>query len=1718
MKRLNSVCALLFFCALLGSFSSQATVRDYDIETGRSTAAELESNLFNESINTWNGALQLSHRDIIVPGNNGLDIAINRVYSSIQPRQFPGVTPYGFGWTISFGRVVASSLHADKICSQQLWAKRSSDNPSLEFSDGGRQLLFLSSTFADGTLITESNWRMSCVSNIPVVRSPSGLTITMGKVHNTISERSYYATKIENPQGDFLTVEYGEAGSLVYIKSVVRNSDDAIVEFKYKNASSEAIQLDTITAFPGENEHQQKWTYEYEQFENYLTSANKLVRVKRPDNKFWEYDYYDINPDPDDILAPYGPGSYSVKSVTYPYGAEVEYTYKKLALDPQSILNVVSAVHTKSVTNLPDATKVWTYNYFPASKRLRGANLDTGQAETDPQKYSYMDLTVVDAPPGFPRNEYYHLSIGNSRNHVQWLNCHVGKLYQHIFYDDALAVNPIGGMVYGSRLRKISNEQIQLSPSRNKHNAVYSCDKQTTILSFNPIFRRDKDPQKGDDSIANFHAYSRVIEFDGDGNGDGVADGFGLPKNTIESVRTYNSRNFHGNNFSNSDFNLDTFIKTFTVYSSLENKNSKPWVLGLKTYENILESDQKGRVSGSPLHLDAWNYNNIGQPVFHLNGGLNETFIYDTDYLLSQYQVGSSSNPVTEYRNWRYGTPTTTIFNDYDGEAYRSYSPPNKYGQPTEAKVIGKGSKESYSYDALNRLDGITYAQGNAVSIDYGTNSITTSRGGMKIVETLDGLGRVTKKAVTGAGTNANVVYTFKYDLLGRLVFASYPNSSNGTAYTYDAFGRVLTAVEPQRVVTNEYSGVGVYTKEEFDGVTNHIVTRNTLIGVDVKNPVVMERIYIKNSPTDQTQSVGYGRDALGRLRSVSAYTFDGARHKVGDSSTFELDSFGRIVTSYTPEEGHRYFEYDQAGRLSKKYEGTDNKGDLHWDYQYDGLGRLSTVTEGMFPGGIPTRFEYNFDELFKETNLRTGLEREYHYDHSNNLEREILRPGTTGTIANQGVLNKTYEMSYTYSGNDALETITYPDGTVIDYMPDSLGRPTQASRYASNVEYYSHGAVESYTLGNGTTKELGYTELLQPSFLTTRNGIPFIVNSQAYFGDRTIKQRTENSRLTAPEDIGGTFTYQYDTKKRLRFMTQASSDFGSFGYEAKYNAREDITFLRSDLNQSSYNYNYDPNTQRLMSVGDRAYQYNDFGSLVSRKVTTENGNKQYTQSFVPSPASGLIYYKSESITHATQPEETASVQHEYTYDVQSRRVTRWLKHGFTWLGNRFNSTMPEIDITFYGMGNKLLFSENLRGCANTKTAYIYLDDEIIAERKTAGYAPDMTMDLDNNGKGDCDEENSGNTSTRLEWQGPLWEQLTIPSIYDDKSLELGKSPAVNKQAQSSIAPFGIFALLVLLINYCKSAFKRVVGESLRLLCWLPLAIGLVTADAQAETIEETITYMHTDISGSVKAASDENGNLLWRQVYQPYGHGLVKTDQTLAFNQQELDSDSGLIAMGARYYDPEIGRFLTPDPVSVFESVQSNPKMLNRYAYANNNPLSYYDPDGRTPDPLTLGFFAHDVGNLLVQEIVYVAAVINGDSAVADMAMQGIIDTRADAAMSTVDIFNPTSLLSKAGRVSGVPKSGGRSGKQARLKELGDDPKLGKADRGWIKQEKNSIARGNRKTIRNPPGKDLAHERGREAAKGYGYEHSNLQDRKLHRLQHKYDNFGRKNKERPPR
>ncbi|GGL65139.1 hypothetical protein GCM10009091_53920 [Pseudomonas brenneri] len=111
----------------------------------------------------------------------------------------------------------------------------------------------------------------------------------------------------------------------------------------------------------------------------------------------------------------------------------------------------------------------------------------------------------------------------------------------------------------------------------------------------------------------------------------------------------------------------------------------------------------------------------------------------------------------------------------------------------------------------------------------------------------------------------------------------------------------------------------------------------------------------------------------------------------------------------------------------------------------------------------------------------------------------------------------------------------------------------------------------------------------------------------------------------------------------------------------------------------------------------------------------------------------------------------------------------------------------------------------------------------------------------------------------------------------------------------------------------------------------------------------DTVTYFHNDISGSPLAATDTAGNLLWKENYKPYGEKLNRSSSSnsnkIGFHGKAYDDATGLAYMGARYYDPVLGRFMGIDPKEVSSSEIHS---FNRYSYANNNPYRFVDPDGR--------------------------------------------------------------------------------------------------------------------------------------------------------------------------
>ncbi|MGH8508459.1 MAG: RHS repeat domain-containing protein [Gammaproteobacteria bacterium] len=122
---------------------------------------------------------------------------------------------------------------------------------------------------------------------------------------------------------------------------------------------------------------------------------------------------------------------------------------------------------------------------------------------------------------------------------------------------------------------------------------------------------------------------------------------------------------------------------------------------------------------------------------------------------------------------------------------------------------------------------------------------------------------------------------------------------------------------------------------------------------------------------------------------------------------------------------------------------------------------------------------------------------------------------------------------------------------------------------------------------------------------------------------------------------------------------------------------------------------------------------------------------------------------------------------------------------------------------------------------------------------------------------------------------------------------------------------------------------------------------ALLTLETQGV---ERIVYYHNDALGSPIAATDEQGNLLWRESYAPYGQRLLKqagSQERLFYTGKAEEAAFGIQDFGARWYDPQTGRFLSIDPAG-FDP--QNLQSFNRYAYANNNPYGFVDPDGRAP------------------------------------------------------------------------------------------------------------------------------------------------------------------------
>jgi RHS repeat-associated protein len=187
-------------------------------------------------------------------------------------------------------------------------------------------------------------------------------------------------------------------------------------------------------------------------------------------------------------------------------------------------------------------------------------------------------------------------------------------------------------------------------------------------------------------------------------------------------------------------------------------------------------------------------------------------------------------------------------------------------------------------------------------------------------------------------------------------------------------------------------------------------------------------------------------------------------------------------------------------------------------------------------------------------------------------------------------------------------------------------------------------------------------------------------------------------------------------------------------------------------------------------------------------------------------------------------------------------------------------------------------------------------------------------------------------------------------------------------------------------------SFKSILTRTL-------VATAALILGAQAFAARTT-TYYHTDGLGSVVAATNEAGAVLWRKDYAPFGEQIDTTPDTerQSYTGKQHDDVTGLTYFGGRYYDLQVARFMSVDPVAF---VEDNTMSFNRYLYVNNNPYKYVDPDGEF-----LNFalkFVLDVGVNVAFNYV----------------TTGELNVGGALKESALGLLNPAKTMAKAGRLA---------------------------------------------------------------------------------------------------
>ena len=933
------------------------------------------------------------------------------------------------------------------------------------------------------------------------------------------------------------------------------------------------------------------------------------------------------------------------------------------------------------------------------------------------------------------------------------------------------------------------------------------------------------------------------------------------------------------------------------------------------------------------------------------NGGRTDEYWYDSDAVLIRHDLNGSTIQRVERERlggetnaqppYRQGPSTGGGSGGSTGGAVWTSPQKPKFFPERRTITDRYGNRMVVAFDEWQNLTHIAYPDGSSENRTYkpGTSLLTSHTNERRVVTTFEYDSRGNMARITEAlGSDAERSVAFSYDSYGQVVdvWRSAKGGADTTHYllSYDESGNLAAVVDPgshKYTFRHDVTGQTVLTR----GPTG--ATWMVVYGVDGK---VREAV----DPLGNSRKVEYDKsglvirytDALGAVWSL-AYDFSSRtivrRNPLGHDATLSFSEDGR-EWRFVDEGGRvRSVRMDAEGR-PERLQGDDGR-ELSYEYG-------TWVGDGGKAGSG------------RRVIVRSGSEtRELSYDSRGRLARDAVF--ALGVVRVQ---------TYTRDPRGNIEKHQDWGGRIVEATYDALDRVATLMRPAAGIVTLSYDGDDNIVRvhdGNSREYVFGYDRQGNMVHVTWPDKKKWILEYDeegqlktvyAPSGRRSVYVRDLNGRTRQRLHYRG--VGESEPERRFLFEYDANGRLTAYGggnawqrYERDLNGRitlartefEGIAFSRTqqydrsgrkvavtDVDGETYRYTYD-DRGRLVSVkfqegGSIGLSYDELNRLEVLRYpggTTRtygyDGLSQISELTVRDGAGTVLhqvrytYDAAGNVVSAVGKEGEES----YEYDSADRIIgehTRSgvLRYAYDSVGNRTKLQQDGVESTWaYSAANELRQAG--------QWSYVYDLDGRVVERR--GGDADVALVYD--AVGALQEVRSGNGGVVAAYETDALGQRVSKEVEGRRTLFVYADEGLVAEYDVGTARFSTFGV------------------------WPGSGWGggaLFARDSQG------YVFRQVDRSGRPYMALDASGKVTWEGRHGAFGNRQVvreEIDERFAFPGQYMDEETGFYYNGARYYEPETGRYLSPDPKGL-------PGMWSQYAYALGNPLRWQDPYGLEP------------------------------------------------------------------------------------------------------------------------------------------------------------------------